>query len=185
MLARVLYLDRDGSQHMAKPTKAAVAAASRTTTSKASKPRVQLDFGPLNSFVGYRLRIAQLAVYDDFVKGQGSSPLTPGLFTLLVLIDHNPDITQQQLCDGVGVDKSTLVVTLHRLSDRGLIKRVRSALDRRQNGLRLTAKGKARLRAMTSYVRKHERKITTAFTAAETDQLKELLKKITRGSRRR
>ena len=107
---------------------------------KAKKAREPLDVGPLDDFVGYRIRRAQLAVYDDFMRAQGSAALTPGLFGVLVLIDRNPDITQQRLCEGIGVDKSTLVVTLHRLTDRGLIKRVRSIEDRRQNGLRLTQK---------------------------------------------
>lgn len=146
---------------------------------KRSRPRVPLDVGPLNDFVGYRLRKAQLAVYDDFVKGQPGAPLTPGLFGVLVLIDRNPDVTQQQLCEGIGVDKSTLVVTLHRLTDRGLIKRVRSTEDRRQNGLRLTAKGVARLRAMIQYVRGHERRITAGLSAAESKQLAELLARVT------
>jgi DNA-binding MarR family transcriptional regulator len=168
-----MYLDRDRSQPMPKPPKA------RKT--KPLKARIPLEVGPLNDFVGYRLRRAQLAVYDDFVRGQGGSALTPGLFGVLVLIDHNPDITQQQLCEGIGVDKSTLVVTLHRLSDRGLIKRVRSTQDRRQNGLRLTAKGAARLRAMIAYVKQHERKITARLTDAESKHLVELLIKVTTG----
>jgi DNA-binding MarR family transcriptional regulator len=161
---------------MPKPTKA------RKT--KPKKPRVQLDVGPMNDFVGYRLRRAQLAVYDDFVDGQQSSPLTPGLVGVLVLIDRNPDITQQQLCEGIGIDKSTLVVTLHRLTDRGLIKRVRSTEDRRQNGLRLTAKGVTKLRTTLAYVRRHERKITALLSAAESKQLVELLARITSAARR-
>jgi DNA-binding MarR family transcriptional regulator len=161
---------------MPKPTKA------RTT--KPPRARVPLDVGPLNDFVGYRLRRAQLAVYDDFVKGQGTAPLTPGLVGVLVLIDRNPDITQQQLCEGIGIDKSTLVVTLHRLTDRGLIKRVRSTEDRRQNGLRLTAKGVSKLRSTLSYVRQHERKITAQLSAAESKLLVELLNKVSFSARR-
>ena len=160
---------------MPKPTKA------RNTKSK--KPRVQLDVGPMNDFVGYRLRRAQLAVYDDFVKGQSNTPLTPGLVGVLVLIDRNPDITQQQLCEGIGIDKSTLVVTLHRLTDRGLIKRVRSTKDRRQNALRLTAKGVSRLRATLAYVRQHERKITAQLSAAESKLLVELLGRVASAAR--
>jgi DNA-binding MarR family transcriptional regulator len=161
---------------MPKPTKA------RKTK---PRPQIQLDTGPLNDFVGYRIRRAQLAVYDDFVRGQGSSPLTPGLVGVLVLIDRNPDITQQQLSEGIGVDKSTLVVTLHRLTDRGLIKRVRSTEDRRENGLRLTAKGAARLRATLAYVKQHERKITAQLTAAECKQLVDLLRKVSTAARSR
>ena len=154
---------------------------SKSKKTTARKPRTDhppLEVGPLNEFVGYRLRRTQLAVYADFMSGQGPSPLTPGLFGVLALIDSNPDITQQRLCESIGVDKSTLVVTLHRLSDRGLIRRVRSTEDRRQNGLRLTAKGQTRYKAMIQHVRAHERRITARLTPKESEQLVQLLAKL-------
>jgi DNA-binding MarR family transcriptional regulator len=106
---------------------------------------VQLDFGVLSSLIGFHLRRAQLAVYDDFLRGAPAHGLTPGQLAILILIDRNPNMTQQHLCDGIRIEKSTLVVRLHRLAERGLIRRVRSPKDRRENILELTAQGRTRL----------------------------------------
>jgi DNA-binding MarR family transcriptional regulator len=137
-----------------------------------------LDLGPLADFVGFHIRMAQLAVFTDFIAGQPSPPLTPGLFGVLVLIDRNPNSTQQRLCDAIGIDKSTLTATLNRLSDRGLIRRVRSTVDRRQNALVLSAKGKARLRWMLKHVKDHEKQITSRLTPEECKQLVSLLRRV-------
>jgi DNA-binding MarR family transcriptional regulator len=142
--------------------------------------RPELDSGVLRSLVGFNLRIAQLVVYDDFMRGAPVQGLTPGQLAILVFIDRNPNTTQQRLSEGIRIEKSTLVVRLHRLADRGLIERVRSTRDRRQNTLRLTAKGKAALKSMLSFVSRHEKKLTAKLSAAERAKLIELLNKIGR-----
>lgn len=141
-------------------------------------PSAELELGVLGSLLGFQLRLAQLTVYEDFMRGVPVSGLTPGQLAILVLIDKNPNITQQRLSDGIRTEKSTLVVRLHRLSDRGLIERVRSTEDRRQNGLRLTRKGAAALKSMLAFVAEHERKISTRLSAAERKELIVLLRKI-------
>lgn len=104
--------------------------------------------------------------------------LTPGQLAILVLIDQNPELTQQRLCDGIGVEKSTLVVRLHRLAERGLIRRVRSPRDRRENILELTAQGRNKLKAMINFVASHEERVFGQLTATERKQLVALLAKI-------
>jgi DNA-binding MarR family transcriptional regulator len=148
----------------------------KTAADVAASPR--LDFGVLGSLIGFNLRIAQLVVYDDFMRGAPVPGLTPGQLAILVLIDKNPNLTQQRLSDGIRTEKSTLVVRLHRLTDRGLIERVRSTEDRRQNGLRLTRQGQAALKSMLAYVAQHERKISARLTAAERKQLITLVRKL-------
>ena len=147
---------------------------------KPAKPATapQLDSGVLSSLVGFNLRRAQLTVYDDFLRGAPVAGLTPGQLAILVFIDKNPDTTQQRLSAGIRVEKSTLVVRLHRLADRGLIERVRSTEDRRQNGLRLTRQGASALKSMLAFVAAHERKVTARLSAAERKKLIELLGKI-------
>jgi DNA-binding MarR family transcriptional regulator len=87
-------------------------------------------------------------------------------------------MTQQRLSDGIRVEKSTLVVRLHRLSERGWIKRVRSTADRRQNSLQLTTKGRTALKDMLAFVAAHERKISARLSSRERATLLELLVKI-------
>ena len=150
------------------------------TTSRARRPgerRRGLNLGPLARLLGFRLRRAQLAVFEDF---QFDAPiqLPPSQFGVLVIIDRNPEMTQQQLCDGIGVDKSTFAITLDRLADRGLIRRVRSEEDRRRNSLRITAKGAATLKALTAHAKRHERRVFAALSAEERETLLEVLKRI-------
>jgi DNA-binding MarR family transcriptional regulator len=140
--------------------------------------RTALDLGPLDSLLGYRLRIAQLAVYEDFLGDAPVRGLAPGQFAILVLVHENPDTTQQGLCEGIGVDKSTFAIALDRLAERGLIRRVRSTEDRRSNSLRLTPKGDAARKAMIRHVARHERRAFARLTAPERKQLMDLLRKV-------
>jgi DNA-binding MarR family transcriptional regulator len=130
-----------------------------------------LKFGVLSTLVGFHLRRAQLNVYEDFMRRAPVKRLTPGQLAILVFIDGNPALTQQRLCDGIRVEKSTLVVRLHRLAERGLIKRVRSTEDRRQNCLELTARGKKTLTDMMRFVAEHERRIAANLSPNERKQL--------------
>src|SRR5262249_49165807 len=61
------------------------------------EPTGPLDGGVLRSLIGFNLRMAQLAVYDDFIRGVPVPGLTPGQLAILVLIDRNPDTTQRRL----------------------------------------------------------------------------------------
>jgi DNA-binding MarR family transcriptional regulator len=137
-----------------------------------------LNLGPLAALLGYRLRRAQLAVYEDFQRGAPVPQLAPTQFGILVMIDENPEKTQQELCEGIRIDKSTFAISLDRLADRGLLERVRSEEDRRRNSLRLTAKGKATLEAMLVHIERHERRVFGRLSAVERKQLMAMLKKI-------
>ena len=140
--------------------------------------RSGLALGPLDSLIGYRLRRAQLAVYEDFLRDPPVDNLAPGQFAILVLIEENPELTQQELCEGIGVDKSTFAISLDRLADRDLIRRVRSKEDRRSNSLRLTPKGQAARKAMLAHVARHERRAFANLGAGERQTLMKLLGKL-------
>lgn len=162
------------------PRLGAILLCSPTPMAKRNQPktRTSLQYGVLAELVGFHLRRAQLAVYDDFSRHAPVKSLTPGQTAVLVFIDENPGITQQELCAGIQVEKSTLVVRLHRLEERGLIRRVRSTIDRRQNALELTPKGKANLRKMIAFIRTHERRVFGRLSPDERKQLIGSLQKI-------
>ena len=137
----------------------------------------RMNLGPLARLVSFRLRRAQLAVFKDFQR-DAPIQLPPNQFGILVIIDSNPEMTQQQLCDGIGVNKSTFAITLDRLADRGLIRRVRSEEDRRRNSLRITAKGAWTLKALTAHAERHEQRVLASLSAEERETLLEVLKRI-------
>ena len=136
-----------------------------------------LKQGALPELLGYRLRLAQQAVFRDFAASvQG---LSPGRVGLLILIDANPGVTQSRLAEAAHRDRSTMVGVLDLLQGRGLVERRRGA-DRRTNGLWLTRAGRALLVRALRAIARHERRIAASLSAAERRQLLGLLGKISR-----
>lgn len=68
--------------------------------------------------------------------------LTSVQYSALNAIAEVPDIDQATLGKLIAFDKTTLVKVLDRLSDKGLITRVRSTRDRRRHILNATNKGR-------------------------------------------
>ena len=89
-----------------------------------------ISLGILPTLLGYQLRRAQLAVFENFAEVVGASELTPGQFGVLVVIDANPGLSQTRLGGALGVDRSTVVAVIDRLEQRGLVLR-QAGKDRR------------------------------------------------------
>jgi DNA-binding MarR family transcriptional regulator len=137
----------------------------------------KLKQGALPDLLGYRLRLAQQAVFHDFAASvQG---LSPGRVGLLILIQANPGVTQSRLAEAASRDRSTMVGVLDQLEARALIER-RRGRDRRTNGVWLTRAGRALLARALRAIGRHERRIAARLSLAERRQLLELLGRITR-----
>ncbi len=134
-----------------------------------------LDAGALPGLLGYRLRLAQQAVFRDFAASVHG--LSPGRVGLLMFIDANPGATQSRLAEAAERDRSTMVGVLDQLESRGLIERRRGE-DRRTNGVWLTRAGRALLARTLRGIARHERRIAARLSAAERRQLLELLGRI-------
>ena len=134
-----------------------------------------LKSGLLSSLLGYRLRVAQQAVFRDFARAIPEA--SPGRAGILLLIDANPGVTQSRLAQAVGIDRSTMVGVLHALQARDLVERKRGE-DRRTNGLWLTASGRALVASLKPRIRIHERRVAARLNAAERTQLLQLLEKV-------
>ena len=135
----------------------------------------KLRQGALPQLLGYRLRLAQQAVFRDFAESVHG--LSPGRVGLLIYIDANPGVTQSRLAEAVRRDRSTMVGVLDELEGRALIERRRGA-DRRTNGLWLTRAGRTLLRRAVRDIAAHERRIAARLSGTERRQLLELLGKI-------
>ena len=131
--------------------------------------------GLLPGLLGYRLRLAQQALFRDFAARVGE--LSPGRVGILLLLEANPGVTQSRLAEAVGLDRSTMVGVLHTLQDRGLVERRRGE-DRRTNGLWLTAQGRGLVGGLKRRIQLHERRVAARLSPAERAQLIGLLEKL-------
>src|SRR3954451_24925833 len=126
--------------------------------------REGLKPGILPGLLGYRLRVAQQALFRDFQVSVAE--LSPGRVGILLLIEANPGVTQSRLARAVHLDRSTMVGVIDMLEERGLIERRRGE-DRRTNGLWLTRAGGGLIARMKKRIELHEQRVAARLTAAE------------------
>lgn len=132
----------------------------------------------LPTLLGYRLRLAQRAVFADFQTSIGQPGVSPGLFGVLVIIEANPGLKQTELANAALLDRSSVVPVLDKLESRGLVARRAPPDDRRVKGLWLTAEGGALLRRLKRRVLAHERRLTAGLSERERTQLFDLLERL-------
>jgi len=137
-----------------------------------------LDLGMLPGLLGYRLRLAQRAVFEDFTASVGHAEVSPGLFGILIIVEANPGLKQSQLAAAAHLDRSSLVPVLDKLEARGHVTRRASPDDRRVNGLWLTAAGAALLRSLKRKVLAHERRVMRGLSETQRAQLFDLLARV-------
>jgi DNA-binding MarR family transcriptional regulator len=140
------------------------------TNGQALKP------GMLPGLLGYRLRLAQQALFRDFAASVAE--MSPGRVGILLLIEANPGVTQSRLAQAVSLERSTMVGVLHVLEGRGLLERRRGE-DRRTNALWLTAAGRGLVARLKRRIQVHESRVASRLSGAEREQLIGLLEKLT------
>ena len=148
-----------------------------------AKPRVATNksapaFGFLPDLIGYHLRRAQLAVFQDFGAAIDGADITPGQFGVLALIDANPGLSQTRLGEILGIDRSTVVGVIDKLETRGLVERAPHPKDRRAHALQLSPAGTKRFNELARRVRSHENRIARRLSAPERVLLIGLLQRI-------
>ena len=150
-------------------------AATRPRPDKMKRARAPLELGVLPQLLGYRLRLAQQAVFRDFSASVGE--LSPGRAGMLLLIEANAGVTQGRLAEAMRLDRSTMVGLVDSLEERGLLERRRGS-DRRTNGLWLTRAGRALAARLQRRIERHERRVAAALSDVERAQLLSLLEKL-------
>jgi len=150
-----------------------------TETDVADEKR-PVDLGLLDNLVGYRLRRAQLAVFQDFLIAMKDFELRPAQFSVLAIIAANPGLKQSRVSEALGINRANFVALLDELEQRKLARRAPAPGDRRSNALFLTAKGEAFLKdAYRHLVAQHEKRVETVLGSADKQQLLSLLDKLT------
>jgi DNA-binding MarR family transcriptional regulator len=137
-----------------------------------------VDYDELPTYIGYLLRRAQATIFREFERALGDIGLTPGAFGLLMLIRANPGITQMDLANAFGIDKSTLTPVLNRLEQAGLVRREQLAHDRRYNALFFEGSREEFFVRARDRVRDFERSVADRLSAQEQADLVRLIGKL-------
>jgi DNA-binding MarR family transcriptional regulator len=101
------------------------------------------DTGAVSGIIGYRLRRAQVSVFQQFMARFAEFGLTPAEYSVPALVGANPGSKQTQIGEALGIKRANFVTLINALEARGLTERRQPAGDRRANALFLTETGKA------------------------------------------
>ncbi len=96
-------------------------------------------------------------------------------YAALEALELMPGASQKELCDELGLDRSTIADLIQRMERAGLIARSKDHGDRRRNVLALTPSGHDELVTLRPLVDRLQDELTAALSTAETAELRRLL----------
>lgn len=138
-----------------------------------------LDFSIMDDAVGYRLRRAQLAVFQHFNEAFSSKGLRPTDFAVLLLLKDNQGSKQSEVAEALGIQRANFVAIVDGLENKGFIERRKSETDRRVQSLYMTPAGEAYLEELMPIWIDHEKWVLDQLGGVEErDTVNRLLKRL-------
>ena len=137
-----------------------------------------IDYNGLDSLLGYALRRAQIAAFEDFYRATAGLGITPPRFTALVILGANPGLSQTALGQVLGIARSGAMLITDWLVSRGFAERRARPNDGRAWGLHLTRRGERMLEELKRKVRAHDGRFAARLPAAERRTLFRLLDRL-------
>jgi DNA-binding MarR family transcriptional regulator len=134
------------------------------------------DLGVLNSHTGYFVRRFQVWVFQDFIRALASVDIRPAQYSVLVVIEANPGLSQSDIADLLGIERARLVRLLDRLEQRGFVRRTQSRADRRSHALFLTTEGRKSLKTIKLLAARVEARVADRLGADNRRLLIEILR---------
>ena len=122
-------------------------------------------------------------VFEAFGNFLDKFSISPGRFTVLMLLNRNPDkpINLAELADAAGVTRATMTGLIDTLERDGFVKRRADAADRRVLLVAFTAKGRSFLEKIVPEYYRRVSALMKHTTAADRRTLVQLMAKVQRG----
>jgi len=138
-------------------TRSSVPLRSSVLKRRSASTAVALD--GLESHLGYFVRRLQVWIFQDFIRTLASIDISPAQFSVLVVTGANRGLSQAELAATLGIERARLVRLLHRLQERGLIRRLPSSADGRRHALQLTPQGRTLLARAKTLAAHHQKRL--------------------------
>lgn len=100
------------------------------------------DF-PFADSVGYQIRVTHRLLQRLLQVRIEPHGITPGMWYFLRALWHEDGLTQRELSNRVGTMEPTTQSAILIMEEKGLVRRLRNAADRRKWHIHLTSKGRA------------------------------------------
>lgn len=126
---------------------------------------VRLEASPI-----HLLHRAGQCAGDVFQAEMLEGDLTPRQYAILVTVAQNEGLSQTQLVDKTGIDRSTLADIVLRLLKKGLLQRRRTKDDARAYSVKLTDEGFRVLKSAEPMARKVDDRILAALPGQQRER---------------
>jgi DNA-binding MarR family transcriptional regulator len=142
-------------------------------------PAKPVDMGGLEEILGFMLRRAQLAAFQDYGELTEDLGITTAQFSVMRLAHANPGINQTALANALGAVTPRMVFIIDDLERRGLLMRLPSTVDRRSHAIFLTPEGRKLHKALTKRVAKQNDRMIARLRGADPASLLRMLRLLT------
>ncbi len=146
------------------------------------KPMTEADeeriAGDLQRSPIHLLHRAGQCAADIFQAEMETGDLTPRQYAVLVAVAQHEGLSQTQLVERTGIDRSTLADIVRRMLKKGLLQRRRTKEDARAYTVKLTEEGWRVLRSTEPMARRVDERILEALPAQQRDRFLEDLNAI-------
>jgi MarR family transcriptional regulator, lower aerobic nicotinate degradation pathway regulator len=132
----------------------------------------------LGRFTGFLMNYVGTRSGRRFAAALEPLGMHPRQFGVITVLQARPGMTQHELADHSGVDRSSMVAVLDELEARGLAERRPDPADRRKRSIHLTEEGREQLKRMRGVARKVGEQSFAALSAEERATLHHLLRKL-------
>ena len=131
---------------------------------------INLDHSP-----SHLLRRATQYANDIYTREVGDETLTARQFAVLLTVDQHEGLSQTDLVNMTGIDRSTLADMISRMLKKDLLRRKRTEADARANSVSITATGKRALSSVQSRVSKAEGQILAPIPSGKRSDFLKML----------
>jgi DNA-binding MarR family transcriptional regulator len=104
---------------------------------------------------------------DLFSQEPGASDLTKQQFIVLSAVEQNEGMSQTDLVNITGIDRSTLAEMIRRMIEKGLLDRERTESDQRANAVRIAPGGRKALRTARAASERAERALLSSLSSSD------------------
>jgi MarR family transcriptional regulator, temperature-dependent positive regulator of motility len=129
-------------------------------------PSRRLDASPL-----HMLHRAGQCAAELFQKELGDNDLTPRQYAVLVTVSNDEGLSQTQIVERTGIDRSTMADLIRRMLRKGMLQRRRTRDDARSYAVKLTELGEKTLQAVEPVSRRVDARLLSFLPVDQRQRL--------------
>jgi len=129
----------------------------------------------LDNSPAHLLRRATQYANDIYASEVGEDALTARQFAVLLTVEEHDGLSQTDLVNMTGIDRSTLADMISRMLKKDLLRRRRTDDDARANSVTITSSGKRALATVLSRVKKAEDKVLSPLPSGKRSEFLKML----------